>query len=273
MKKSRFSDTIPLKWTIETRKVFNHSRRWDFSMSRKSKYTLDQKKWAVEQYLNGNLSAVEIAKKLNMTGKNGDHRVRDWALQYQSNRNMFLSSDLHNKHYSKKFKENIVQEYLSGKESLLTLANKYGIRSRETVRKWVSKYNSHIENWDYDPHPEVHMAKARRKTTQQERIEIVQYCLKYNKDYTQTAVKYNCSYQQVYSWTHKYLAKGEIGLTDKRGRHKKSEELTELELANHRIAELERQLKEEQTKNEFLKKLDQLERMCLPDSQNTDKPQ
>ena len=153
------------------------------------------------------------------------------------------------------------------------MANKYGIRSPETVRKWVSKYNSHIENWDYDPHPEVHMAKARRKTTQQERIEIVQYCLKYNKDYTQTAVKYNCSYQQVYSWTHKYLAKGEIGLTDKRGRHKKSEELTELELANHRIAELERQLKEEQTKNEFLKKLDQLERMCLPDSQNTDKPQ
>ncbi|BCD37569.1 Protein of unknown function [Lactobacillus helveticus CIRM-BIA 101] len=37
--------------------------------------------------------------------------------------------------------------------------------------------------------------------------------------------------------------------------------------------ELERKLKEEQAKNEFLKKLDQLERMCLPDNQNIDKPQ
>lgn len=117
------------------------------------------------------------------------------------------------------------------------------------------------------------MTKARRKTTQQERIQIVQYCLNHDKNYTQTAVKSDCSYQQVYSWTHKYLANGETGLTDKRGRHKRPEELTELELANREIKELERQLKEEQTKNEFLKKLDQLERMCLPDNQDIDKPQ
>ncbi|MFJ6920979.1 MAG: helix-turn-helix domain-containing protein [Lactobacillus crispatus] len=104
-------------------------------------------------------------------------------------------------------------------------------------------------------------------------MQIVQYCLSHDKNYSKAAAKFNCSYQQVYSWTQKYLANGEAGLTDKRGRHKQPEELTELDLANRRIKELERKLKEEQDKNEFLKKLDQLERMCLPDSQNTDRLQ
>lgn len=244
-----------------------------FFMSRKSKYSFDQKIWAVEQYLNGNRSSVEIAKRLKMPSKSGAMQVRRWVHQYQSNRDTLLSNAQYNNHYSKAFKEKVVQEYLAGKMSLPSLVNKYGIRSNGTVSEWVSKYNSHIENRDYDPHPEVYMTKARRKTTQQERIQIVQYCLNHDKNYTQTAVKFDCSYQQVYSWTHKYLANGETGLTDKRGRHKKPEELTELELANRKIKELERQLKEEQTKNEFLKKLDQLERMCLPDNQDTDKPQ
>ncbi|MGN0496355.1 MAG: helix-turn-helix domain-containing protein [Lachnospiraceae bacterium] len=242
-------------------------------MSRKSKYSFEQKKWAVEQYLNGNMSANKIAEKLGITSKCAGNRIREWAKKRQSNQDAFLINSPHNSHYSTEFKEKVVLEYLKGKETFESLANKYGIRSYTTVMNWVSKYNSHIENRDYDPHPEVYMAKARRKTTQQERIEIVQYCLKHNKDYTQTAVKYDCSYQQVYSWTHKYLDKGETGLTDRRGRHKKPEELTELDIANRRIEELERKLEEEQTKNEFLKKLDQLERMCLPDNQNTDKPQ
>lgn len=77
----------------------------------------------------------------------------------------------------------------------------------------------------------------------------------------------------IYSWTQKYLADSEARLTDKRGRRKQPEELSELDLANRRIKELERKLKEEQAKNEFLKKLDQLERMYLPNNQNIDKPQ
>ena len=242
-------------------------------MSRKSKYSFEQKKWAVDQYLNGNMSAAKIALQLGMPSKSGRKQVRVWAHQYQSNQDTILSNTHYNNHYSKEFKEKVVQEYLTGKISLPCLANKYGIRSHETVRRWVCKYNSHIENRDHVPHPEVHMAKARRKTTQQERTQIVQYCLKNSKNYSKTASKFNCSYQQVYSWTQKYLTNGEAGLIDKRGRHKKPEELTELELANRRIKELERKLKEEQTKNEFLKKLDQLERKCLQDSQNIDKLQ
>ena len=57
-------------------------------MSRKSKYSFEQKKWAVEQYLNGNMSASKIAIRLNMP-KNGSRQIRSWARQYQSNQDAF----------------------------------------------------------------------------------------------------------------------------------------------------------------------------------------
>lgn len=119
-------------------------------MSRKSKYSFEQKIWAVEQYLNGKMSAIEIATQLDMPIKSGYVQISSWAHQYHSNQNFFLSDSKHNAHYSKEFKEKVVQEYLNGNISLSSLANKYGIRSHETVRKWVSKYNSHIDNRDYE---------------------------------------------------------------------------------------------------------------------------
>lgn len=57
-----------------------------------------------------------------------------------------------------------------------------------------------------------------RKTTLEERTEIVAFCIANGNDYGLAAEKYGVSYQQVYSWVHKYEAKGADGLTDRRGR-------------------------------------------------------
>ena len=43
-----------------------------------------------------------------------------------------------------------------------------------------------------------------RKTTFEERILIVIYCIEHQNNYTETAQKYQVSYQQVYSWITKY---------------------------------------------------------------------
>ncbi|WP_246011974.1 transposase, partial [Lactobacillus xujianguonis] len=171
-------------------------------MPRKSKYSFKQKKWAVEQYLNGYVSAVEIATQLDMPIKSGYIQISSWAHQYQSNHEAFLSNAKHNAHYSKEFKEKVVQEYLNGNTSLSSLANKYGIRSHETVRRWVSKYNSHIDNRNYEPYPEVYMTKARRKTTQPERM-----CLPGNQKYRQTAIRKRWkieTYQLIHDCHQKY---------------------------------------------------------------------
>ena len=66
-----------------------------------------------------------------------------------------------------------------------------------------------------------------RKTTCEERIEIVSFCIENHKDYQLAADTYQVSYQQVYSWIRKYEAQGVEALTDKRGRTKPEAEMTE----------------------------------------------
>lgn len=42
--------------------------------------------------------------------------------------------------YTDEEKANIISEYLKGKESLESIAQKYGIASRKTVFNWLKKY-------------------------------------------------------------------------------------------------------------------------------------
>lgn len=105
------------------------------------------------------------------------------------------------------------------------------------------------------------MAEARRKTTIEERKEIVEYCLKHNHDYKETAHIYDVSYSQVYSWVKKYDTNGEEGLSDKRGRHKTDDEVDELERLKRENLRLKRQLEEKDMVVELLKKVKEFERM------------
>lgn len=55
-----------------------------------------------------------------------------------------------NNQYTPEFKLQIIKEYLSSEEiGFLTLAKKYNIPSKETVRKWVLKYNQYGEEYFY----------------------------------------------------------------------------------------------------------------------------
>lgn len=99
-----------------------------------------------------------------------------------------------------------------------------------------------------------------RKTTYEERIEIVNDCLANGHNIKKTAAKYGCSYSQVRQWVIKFEKDGEEGLADRRGRRKAEEELTDLEKANRRIRQLEREKEELRRKYELLKKAEELER-------------
>ena len=105
------------------------------------------------------------------------------------------------------------------------------------------------------------MAEARRKTTMEERKQIVTYCIEHNRDYKSTAALYDVSYSQVYSWVKKYDAAGEIGLTDRRGRHKTDDEVDELERLRRENLRLKRQLEEKDMVVELLKKVKEFEGM------------
>ena len=50
-----------------------------------------------------------------------------------------------------------------------------------------------------------------KKTTQEERAEIVAFCIEHGKDYGLAMEKYSVSYQQIYSWVRKYEASEKQG--------------------------------------------------------------
>ena len=99
-----------------------------------------------------------------------------------------------------------------------------------------------------------------RKTTYDERIEIVAFCIENNDNYQLTSDKYKVSYQQVYSWVRKYKANGQDSLIDNRGKSKTFNEMSDLQRLMAQIKLLEAQNKRLEMENDFLKKLEEIER-------------
>ena len=224
----------------------------------KSKYTQAQKIRACKLYLSGEKAASEIALEMGMS-PNGRNVIREWAKVYQSQGLKAFEEKIQNQSYTKEFKLKVVQEYLSGKVGVQALMVKYNISSTSVLRQWIKRYNNHMVLKDYDPKPEVYMTDT-LKTTYEERIKIVKDCLDHNRDIKGTAEKYGCKYAQLYQWIRKYEADGQDALIDKRGKRKQDEELSELEKAKRKIAQLEREKEEYRKKYELLKKAEKRER-------------
>ena len=220
----------------------------------KSSYTPEFRAKIAQEYLNGNCSRKDLSKKYNIP----ESTIRDWINVYKTHGiNAFINTN-GNKQYTKDFKIQCVEAVLKGESSVLDVVSQYQISSSHMLREWISLYNANRELKDYIPKREVYMADARRKTTIEERKEIVDYCINHNRDYKGTASIYNVSYSQVYSWVKKYDVQGDDGLTDRRGRHKTDEEVNELERLRRENIRLKRQLQEKDMLNELLKKVQEL---------------
>jgi transposase-like protein len=82
----------------------------------------------------------------------------------------------------------------------------------------------------------------------------------HDRDVKGTATKYGCKYAQLYQWVRKFETHGEESLLDKRGKCKQEVDLSELEKAERKISQLEREKEEYRKKYELLKKAEKLER-------------
>ena len=224
-------------------------------MSKKIRFTPEEKEQAVIDYLDKNKSRTQICEELCISSRT----IQDWAVIYNRHGIAGFARKTRNSSYSKEFKMKVVEEYIKGEGSSIDLGVKYNISSG-LLRSWVRMYNANRELKDYNPKQEVCMAQARRKTTLEERKEIVDYCINHNRDYKNTAAKYDVSYSQVYSWVKKYDANGEEGLTDKRGHRKTDDEIDELGRLRRENLRLKRQLEEKDMVVELLKKVKESER-------------
>lgn len=103
--------------------------------------------------------------------------------------------------------------------------------------------------------------KQGRETTQEERIIIAKDCLENGSNYGETAIRYNVSYQQVYTWVKKFSELGEAGLGDRRGKRTADQEpRSELEELKIKMAQLEHELYMTKMERDLLKKMEELER-------------
>ena len=141
------------------------------------------------------------------------------------------------------------------KSSLRDICARHKISDAQILRRWIMKYNSHDKETGGRPI----MTKG-RKTTFEERVEIVQYCIKHSHNYSETAKKFHISYQQARSYTIRYEENGVDGLQDKRGKRKSPEEMTEVEKLRAEVRLLRAEKRRAEIEISFLKKLEEIER-------------
>ena len=70
----------------------------------------------------------------------------------------------------------------------MDICKKYKIHSTTQLRRWIKKYNGHEELKASGTGGLAIMTKG-RKTSFEERIEIVEYCIAHDHNYTATAEK------------------------------------------------------------------------------------
>lgn len=208
----------------------------------------------VIQYLEGNISQRSIAKQLGVSLTT----VQQWISNYKSmGEDAFTMTG--NKKYSSQLKLSAVLDYLSGIGSQQAICEKYGIRSKSKLKKWILKYNGHKELKSSGTGGITIMTKG-RKTTFEERVDIVSHCIAHEHNYTETSEKYQISYQQARNYTVKYETKGIQGLQDKRGINKPENEMSELDKLRVENKILRAEKEKAEMEASFLKKLGEIER-------------
>ena len=220
----------------------------------KRKVSVEDKTYAVNLYLDGKESQRRIADMFDVSLAS----VQQWIRNYESmGVNAFTLKG--NKKYSKELKQQAVLDYLAGHGSQNDICKKYGIRSKGKLQTWIKKYNGHEELKSSGTGGSIIMTKG-RKTTFEERVEIVQYCIAHNHNYAETAENHRVSYQQARSYTIKYESGGVEALRDKRGKRKNPDEMNELESLRAEVKILRAEKERAEMEASFLKKLEEIER-------------
>ena len=224
-------------------------------MSFKHKYTFEEKERIILEYQAGTHGFRELCRIYGMA----QQALKDWIRLYETFGMEGLKTGSKASCYSKEVKEAAIQDYLMHTLPVKEILIKYRIRSTTQLKRWVKKYNGHEKLKASRTGGTAIMTKG-RKTTFNDRVEIVQYCIAHDYNYTETAAKFGVSYQQARSYTVKYEAGGVDALNDRRGRAKSIEEMSELEKlqAENRILRAEKRQAEMEVS--FLKKLDEIER-------------
>ena len=244
---------LPIRETVKYLN-FNVDLMGVFVFMRKPNYEAEFKLKIVEDCLNGQGSPAHVMKTTGINVKT----IRRWIARYKAEGPKAFLTPEKNRRYPSDIKRIVVEEYLSGRTGVVDLMAKYAIRSEKQIRQWVKIYNNRgtfkelVEGGS--------LTVKSRSTTQEERLEIVKDCIENELSYSEAAVKYQVSYQQVRTWVLRFKELGEPGLEDRRGQRKKDQvPRTREEELEQKIAQLEHEKYLLEMENWLLKKVKELE--------------
>lgn len=231
-------------------------------MTRKYKYSKEEKIAACKKYIEGNMGYRGVAKEYGCNHM----MLRQWCLTYKIHGEKAFDPKEKNRQYTKGFKESVIKEYQTGEYGLQDLSAKYDITST-TISKWISKYYNGIDLRNYKTKGEICTMKS-HKTTFDERLEIVKWVIENGMNYKEATKKFNNAYHNIYNWTQSYLKNGADGLRHQKRGPKKLEDIDLSKLSEVERLKLELKMERELRKRrefeiEVLKKKEEFQKNIL----------
>lgn len=220
-------------------------------------YSKEIKIQACKDYEEGNLSFLGISKEI---GANQE-TVRRWYLRYKEHGPSAFKSSNKSRTYDKKFMLSVVEEYISGYYSLADLSAKHNI-AVAVIQRWTNKWYNGIEIKDNVSKGDIYTMKS-RKTTFEERLEIVKWVIENDMSYKGAAGRYGVTYALVYKWTRAYIEKGPEALKYKKRGPKSIKDENNLTKFDRVKLELEKEKtlrKRRELEIEVLKKKEEIEK-------------
>lgn len=224
-------------------------------MGRKERFSVSEKMNAIEDYLSGRRGKNQICRDMKISNQS----FYSWLHKYRKAGAEGLAAAQKNKFYPERIKLEAVRAYLDGRASQVEICRQYNISSHAILQKWIKKYNGHETFKSHNSEGDKIMTIG-RKTTFEERVEIVSFCIANNYNYQIASDKFKVSYQQVYTWVKKYEENGSEALSDRRGKRKEFADMSEIEKVAAQLKLLEAENNRLKMENDYLKKLDEIER-------------
>ncbi|HIY93835.1 transposase [Companilactobacillus sp. HBUAS56275] len=186
--------------------------------------------------------------------------VKGWLVLFNGYGEKGLRSQAPKK-YDYETKIQATSAYLNGEGTLDEIAIRFKLRSSKQLRYWIIQYNNDKNLIKATPVRKKVITMS-KKTTLEERIEVVEYVTLQKHSYTEASVHFHVSYQQVRNWVLLVKNQGYSALADKRGHrgYVKEKDLTETDELKLEIKQLKAELNKRDAIEAFEKKFNEIQR-------------
>ena len=153
--------------------------------------------------------------------------------------------------YDEGFKQNVVNAYLAGEGGYASLANRFGIKSKTNIRKWVSAFQQFGKQG-------LTTKKANTKYPVQFKMDVLNYKVRTGDSFEKVARKFGITEPpMIRNWLRKWQNEGIEGLSKLRGRpsmsNKPKKKKSEKKLTKEQ--QLLKEIELLRAENAYLKKL------------------